>query len=126
MGKFVVSLIEDGRLKFDLKAGNGEIIASSQGYTAYSSCRNGIASVRRNARTAAIEDQTLPDYDVLKCPKFEVFEDGAGGFQFRLKAKNGQVVVTGQSYKSKSGCLGGIDALRKNAPDAPTVDADYE
>ena len=126
MGKFVVSMIEDGRLKFDLKSGNGEVIASSQPYTAYSSCRNGIASVRRNARTATIEDQTLEEYEVQKCPKFEVYEDGAGGVQFRLKAKNGQVVVTGQSYKSKSGCLSGIDSVRKNAPDAPTVEENFE
>ena len=43
-----------------------------------------------------------------------------------MREGDGQVVVTGQSYKSKSGCLSGIDSVRKNAPDAPTVEENFE
>ena len=53
MGKFVVKEVKTG-YKFDLKAGNGEIIATSEGYKAKASCLNGIDSVRRNAPDAEV------------------------------------------------------------------------
>ncbi len=56
--------------------------------------------------------------------KFEVYEDKGGKFRFRLKAGNGQVIATGQGYASKKSCLDGIDSIRKNAPEAPVVDAE--
>ena len=55
MGKFVVRETATG-FKFDLKAGNGEVIATSEGYKAKASCENGIASVKKNAPEAAIEE----------------------------------------------------------------------
>ncbi|MBK8468729.1 MAG: YegP family protein [Candidatus Phosphoribacter sp.] len=50
--------------------------------------------------------------------KFEVYQDKAGKFRFRLKASNGQVIATGEAYESKKSCLNGIESIRKNAPDA--------
>lgn len=44
MGKFVVRKTNTG-IKFDLKAGNGEVIATSEVYSSEASCKNGIASV---------------------------------------------------------------------------------
>ena len=58
MGKFVVKTTANGGFKFDLKAGNGEIIASSQIYKSEKSCNAGIESVRNNC-TAEVEDQTV-------------------------------------------------------------------
>ena len=55
IGKFVVRETATG-FKFDLKAGNGEVIATSKGYKAKTSCENGIASVKKNAPEAAIEE----------------------------------------------------------------------
>ena len=49
-GKFVVNTGKDGKHYFRLKAGNGEIIFSSQGYAARKSCLNGIESVRKNSQ----------------------------------------------------------------------------
>ncbi len=51
--------------------------------------------------------------------KFEIYQDAKGDYRFRLKASNGQVIATGQGYKSKPACLKGIESVRKNAPDAP-------
>lgn len=114
MGKYVVKQTKSG-IKFDLKAGNGEIIASSEVYASEKSCLNGIASVQKNAPIAAIEDQTKEGYKVEKHPKFEVYVDKAGEYRFRLKATNGQIIATGEGYKAIAGCLNGIDSIKKNA-----------
>lgn len=103
---------------FNLKAGNGEIIATSETYNSKDACMNGIDSVKTNAPIAALEDQTVEGFETEKNPKFEMYEDKAGEFRFRLKAKNGQIIATGEGYKAKAGCKNGIESIRKNAPDA--------
>lgn len=120
MGKFVMAKTKTG-IKFNLKATNGEIIATSEVYKAEASCKKGIASVVKNAPIAALEDQTVEGFKVEKNPKFEVFTDKAGEFRFRLKATNGQIIAVGEGYKKKASCLNGIESIRKNAPDAPIV-----
>ena len=117
MGKFVVRQTKTG-VKFDLKATNGEIIATSEVYTTERTCLQGIQSVKNNC-VGGIEDQTVENFQVLKHPKFEVYVDKAGEFRFRLKAKNGQIIATGEGYKRKDSCLNGIESVRKNAPEAP-------
>ena len=67
MGKFVIRKTATG-IKFDLKAANGEVIATSEVYNSEEACRNGIASVQRNAPIAAVEDQTAKDFTVEKHP----------------------------------------------------------
>ena len=54
--------------------------------------------------------------------KFEVYKDSAGEFRFRLKARNGQVIATGEGYKTKAGVLNGIDSIKRNAADAAIID----
>ena len=61
MGKFVIRKTATG-IKFDLKAVNGEVIATSEVYNSEEACRNGIASVQRNAPIAAVEDQTAKNF----------------------------------------------------------------
>ncbi len=117
MGKFVIKQTKTG-IKFDLKAGNGEIIASSEVYSSESACRNGIASVQKNAPVAAVENQTAEGYAVEKHPKFEVYNDKSGEFRFRLKATNGQIIATSEGYKALAGCMNGLESVKKNAPDA--------
>lgn len=121
MGKFVIKKTKNGGTKFDLKAGNGEVIATSEVYSSEYSCRAGIASVQKNAPIAAIENQTVEGYAKEKHPKFEVYKDKAGEFRFRLKATNGQIIAVGEGYKALASCLNGIESIRKNAPDAPIV-----
>ncbi len=122
MGKFVVKETKSG-VKFDLKAGNGEVIATSEVYTTKAACVKGIESVKKNAPEAAVEDQTVEGFATEKNPKFEVYTDKAGEFRFRLKATNGQIIATGEGYKSKSGCMNGIESVKKNA-DSEVVDAE--
>ncbi|MBP0985243.1 MAG: YegP family protein [Oscillospiraceae bacterium] len=121
MGKFVIKPAKSGGYVFNLKAGNGEIIANSEVYNSLDACKNGVQSVKTNAPEAALEDQTTEGYATEKNPKFEMYTDKAGEFRFRLKAKNGQIIATGEGYKAKSGCKNGIESIRKNAPDAEVV-----
>ena len=121
MGKFVISEAKNG-VKFNLKAENGEIIATSEVYASKDACKNGIASVQKNAPIAPVEDQTVEGYAEEKNPKFEMYKDKAGEFRFRLKAGNGQIIATGEGYKAKAGCLNGIESIKKNAPDADIVE----
>ena len=121
MGKFVIRTTNTG-IKFDLKAGNGEVIATSEVYTTEAACRNGIASVQKNAPIAAVENQTVEDYAVEKNPKFEVYADKSGEFRFRLKATNGQVIATSEGYKALASCLNGVESVKKNAPDAEIIE----
>ena len=117
MGKFVVKNTKTG-IKFDLKATNGQVIASSQIYKSRKTCLNGTASVVKNAPAAALEDQTVEGYAKQKCPKFEVYLDKKGEYRFRLKATNGQIIAVSEGYVKMASCMNGIDSVRKNAVDA--------
>ncbi len=121
MGKFVIRETSTG-VKFDLKATNGQVVATSEVYASTDACKSGIESVRQNAPVANIEDQTVEGYAEQKHPKFEVYEDKGGEFRFRLKAKNGQIIAVGEGYKQKSSCMNGIESVQKNAPDAEIVE----
>ena len=120
MGKFVVKEVNTG-IKFDLKANNGEVIATSEVYTSEAACTNGIESVKKNAVEGGLEDQTVEGFESVKHPKFEVYEDKAGEFRFRLKARNGEIIAVSEGYKAKASCMNGIESVRKNAPDADIV-----
>ena len=119
MGKFEIKNVKSG-IKFDLKATNGEVIATSEVYTTEAACRKGIESVKANA-LSAVEDQTVEPIEVQKHPKYEVYQDKAGEYRFRLKARNGEIIATGEGYKKKASCLNGIDSIKRNAPDAEIV-----
>ena len=121
MGKFVIRSVPTG-VKFDLRAGNGEVIASSEVYKAKAACRAGIRSVMKNAASAAIEDRTTGNAEKEKNPKFEVYQDRAGEFRFRLKASNGQQIAASEGYTTKAACLNGIESVKKNAASAPIMD----
>ncbi len=107
MGKFVISTRKNGEFQFNLKAGNGEVILTSEGYTAKTSCLNGIESVKKNAS----DDN-----------RYERKEAKNGKFFFNLKAGNGQVIGSSEMYESASGRDKGIESVKRNAPDATTDD----
>lgn len=121
MGKFVIKKTNTG-VKFDLKAANGQVIATSEVYTSDAACKNGIASVQKNAPVAAVENQTVEGYATEKNPKFEVYTDKAGEFRFRLTATNGQVIAVSEGYKAIASCLNGVESVKKNAPEAEIVE----
>ena len=121
MGKFVMGPTKNGGFRFNLKAGNGEVIATSETYSTDSACKAGIESVRKNAVEAKLEDQTAENFEKVTNPKFEVYQDKAGEFRFRLKAGNGEIIAVGEGYKAKASCFNGIESIRKNAPEAEVV-----
>ena len=116
MGKFLIKETKTG-VKFDLKAGNGEVILTSEVYKSERSCMKGVESVKRNAPVAPVEDQTVEGFATEKCPKFEIYTDKAGEIRFRLKATNGQIIGVSEGYKSMANCVNGIESVKKNAVD---------
>ncbi len=106
-GKFVVFKGKDGQDYFRLKAGNGEVILSSEGYKSAKSCANGIESVRKNSQDPK---------------RFEVRTAKDGREYFVLKAGNGQEIGRSQMYKSGSGCRNGMKSVARNAADARVVE----
>ena len=106
MGKFVVRQTPTG-IKFDLKAGNGQVILTSEVYTTKAACLNGVESVKKNAQEDA---------------RFEKLESKNGKPYFNLKATNGQVIGTSELYESVAARDNGIESVKKNAPDAEVVE----
>lgn len=107
MGKFVVTTRKNGDFQFALKATNGQVILSSQGYKAKPTCLNGIESVRKNSQDDS---------------KFERLTAKDGSPYFNLKATNGQVIGNSQMYSSAASMEAGIASVAKNAPDAEVVE----
>ena len=95
--------------RWRLKAGNGEVLATSgQGYKAKADCRNGVERIMKDAA------------DKLK---FETYEDNEKKFRWRLKATNGQTIATSsQGYKAKVDCENAIELIRKGAASATVAD----
>lgn len=122
MGKFIIKKTNTG-IKFDLKAGNGEVIATSEVYKSKASCLNGIQSVQKNSVVAQIEDTTEKDFAAVKHPKFQIYLDKKGEYRFRLTATNGQIIAIGEGYKAKAGCQNGIQSIKKNAPKATITES---
>ncbi len=55
--------------------------------------------------------------------KFEQYEDKGGKWRFRLKAGNGEVVASGQSYPTRAAAVQATEAVQRAASDASVVDA---
>lgn len=121
MGRFLIRAVGSG-VKFDLLAANGECILTSEVYRSAAACRKGIASVRKNTALAAVEDLTQADGSVPANPKFQVYQDRARQYRFRLKARNGETIAVSQGYAAKSSCIQGMESVRRNAPTAETVE----
>lgn len=126
-GKFEIRATKNGGYRFVLKASNGQVVSTSQVYKTIVTCKKGIASVKVNA-LAHVEDQTVDESEIqtLKNPKYELYKDKAGEFRFRLCAKNGQIILSGEGYGTKTNCRNGIDSIGKYAPDAEVVLAEDE
>lgn len=103
MGSFVISKRKNGEFQFVLKAGNGQVILASEGYTTKAACENGIESVRKNSQ----DDK-----------RFDRLEAKNGKPYFNLKATNGQIIGTSEMYESVAARENGIASVAKNAPDA--------
>lgn len=107
MGKFVITKRVNGEFQFSLKAGNGQEILRSEGYSSKSNCENGIESVKRNSQDDS---------------KFDRKTAANGKPYFNLKATNGQIIGTSEMYESEAGRDNGIESVKKNAPEATIED----
>jgi len=107
MGKFVVTVRKNGEFQFNLKATNGQIILTSEGYASKTSCLNGIESVKKNSQVKERFDK-------------KVAKNGKP--YFNLMATNGQIIGASQMYSSEKTMLAGIDSVMRNAPEAPVVE----
>jgi uncharacterized protein YegP (UPF0339 family) len=107
MGKFVITKRKNGEFQFNLKAGNGQTILTSEGYSAKSSCESGIESVKKNSQDDS---------------KFEKKTSSNGKAYFNLKATNGQIIGSSEMYESTAARDNGIESVQKNAPGAETDD----
>lgn len=108
MGKFIISKRTNGEYQFSLKAGNGQTILSSEGYSNKAGCENGIDSVKKNAA----DDN-----------RYERKTASNGKFHFNLKAGNGQIIGSSQMYESEASRDNGIESVKNNAPDATIEEA---
>jgi hypothetical protein len=106
-GIFELKTSAAGKFLFNLKAGNGEVILTSQQYEAKSSAENGIDSVRHNAP----HDE-----------RFERKTSKAGEPFFVLTATNGQTIGQSEMYSSAAAMENGIESVKKNAPEAKLKD----
>ncbi len=106
-GKFEIYNDKAGEFRFRLKAGNGQTILASEGYSAKSGCNNGIESVKKNAADDA---------------RYERKETSSGKPMFNLKSTNGQVIGSSELYESVAARENGIESVKKNAPDAKVED----
>nr|WP_068893304.1 YegP family protein [Pedobacter panaciterrae] len=107
MGKFEITTRKNGEFQFNLKAGNGQVILTSEGYTSKSGCTNGIESVRKNSQDDG---------------KFDRKTSSNGKPYFNLKATNGQIIGNSEMYESVASRDNGIESVKKNAPDAEISD----
>lgn len=103
MGKFEIKQRQNGEFQFNLKAGNGQVILSSQGYANKAGCQNGIDSVKSNSQN--------PE-------RFDKKESSNGKHYFNLLAGNGQIIGSSEMYESIASRDNGIESVMKNAPDA--------
>lgn len=102
-GVFEVYKDAGGEYRFRLKASNGEIILSSEGYSAKVNSMNGIESVRENSQVI---------------DRFEPYMDNSGKYRFRLKAPNGQIIGVSEAYESEASCQAGIESVKRWAKDS--------
>lgn len=107
MGTFEIYKDQRDEFRFRLKARNGEIILRSEGYTTKANCEKGINSVKTNGSD---------DY------RFDRLIAKDGRPYFNLKANNGQVIGTGETYSSKGAMENGIASVKNNAPYAEVLD----
>jgi hypothetical protein len=107
MAKFEITTRKNGEFQFNLKASNGEVILTSEGYTTKAACLNGAESVKKNA----VEEK-----------RYEKLVAKNGKPYFTLKATNGQVIGQSQMYASERNRDNGIASVMKNAPIAEIVE----
>ena len=105
--KFQLKKAKNGKVYFNLRATNGEIILTSQMYASKATAKKGIAAVQTNAADTA---------------QYDVKQNRTGKYYFVLKAKNHLVIGTSESYSSEAAMKNGLKSVSKNGPKAKVED----
>lgn len=104
-GYYELKKTDGGKFHFTLKAGNHEVILSSQIYADRAGAENGIESVRTNGTQDSRFDRKL---------------SAKGEPYFSLKAANGQIIGSSEMYSSEASRDNGITSVMNNCP-SPTL-----
>lgn len=113
MGTYKVRNTVNGHM-FSLYSADGNCLIVSEIYSKLENCLSGIISFKKNA-IASIEDQTIENYQEVRNPKYEIYQDKKGEYRFRLKLKNGQILAVSSGYRDKNSCLEAIENVKKSA-----------
>jgi uncharacterized protein len=106
-GKFEVKKSSNGQFQFHLKASNGQVILASEQYKERRGAVRGIESVKRNAGADS---------------RYERKTAKNGQSYFVLRASNGKTIGQSEMYSSAAAMEGGIESVKKNAPEAKVDD----
>ena len=109
-GRFVINTRKNGEFQFSLKASNGQVILTSEGYSSKAACLNGVASVMKNSQNEK---------------NFVKLTAKNGKPYFNLKAANGQIIGNSEMYETEAGRDNGIVSVMKNAAVAGIIKDDY-
>ncbi|WP_435097564.1 HVO_2922 family protein [Halorubrum sp. N11] len=117
-----------GEWRWRLIHENGNVLADSgEGYSSRAKARQGLDSVRSNAAEAGleVEGEESESEDGSENATFELYEDAAGEYRWRLRHRNGNIIADpGEGYASKSNARNAIGRIREYAPDADVLDVD--
>lgn len=106
-GKYEINRAKNSEYYFNLKAGNGEIILTSETYKAKTGAKKGIESVKINSsRKDRYESKASP----------------SGKYFFVLKAGNREVIGRSEMYESETSRDSGIESVKTNGPSADVAD----
>jgi uncharacterized protein YegP (UPF0339 family) len=115
-----------GQWRWRLIHENGNVLGDSgQGYSSRSKARQGLDSVRSNVAEATVDhgDDETDAGAAGAGATFELYEDSAGEYRWRLRHDNGNIIAdSGEGYASKSGAADAIERVRKYAPDASVLE----
>ncbi len=90
-----------GKLRWRLKAGNGQIVAAaSQGYASKKSLERSIEIVREGSA------------------KVETYEDKRGEHRWRMRSSNGNIICSGEGYTQSASLKRGLASVQRNAAQA--------
>lgn len=106
MGKYVIKPTSNGQFRWNLKAGNGEIILTSETYVTKQGCKAGIESSRNHIADSNFQKLTAKN----------------GQYYFTQRSNNNQVIGTSEMYTTSSARDNGIDSVKRNAPTATIED----
>ena len=118
MHKFKILPAKDGQYRVQFVY-NAEVIVWSENYKSKASAKNCIASLQKNAPTAATVD--LSEGQTGSGYRFEIAAGKKEGFFVRFVARNGETMVTSENYAAKKSALNAIESVKKNGRKAETV-----